>query len=138
MWRARHAVSFPPGSSAMLTPPTLMEPDVGRSSPPMRFRSVDFPEPAGPISAKNSPLPTLTSSPCSTSIFSPPRKKVLWTPRTWTSVSIVVTSTSFALRALGDLDARGEIGGPFQQHTLARGKTRHDLGGIVAARAELD
>ena len=44
-----------------------IRPDVGRSSSPIKLRSVLLPEPEGPISAANSPACRLSDSPCSTS-----------------------------------------------------------------------
>jgi hypothetical protein len=72
-WRARHAVSFPSERLEIVTPSTAIVPEVGRSSPPIRFRRVDFPDPDGPIRARNSPWATVRASPSRTSIFSPPR-----------------------------------------------------------------
>ena len=40
----------------MRSPPTVMLPPVGESSPPIRFSSVVLPEPDGPISAMKSPF----------------------------------------------------------------------------------
>src|SRR5262249_55675854 len=45
---------------------------------------VVFPEPLGPISARNSPAGTSTLSSCRTSTRSAPRVKYLWTPTTRT------------------------------------------------------
>ena len=38
-----------------LAPPTSMLPDEGRSSPPIRLRSVVLPDPDGPMRARKSP-----------------------------------------------------------------------------------
>ena len=42
-------------SSVSSRPATFTDPDVGRSSPPMRLRRVDLPEPEGPTTATSSP-----------------------------------------------------------------------------------
>ena len=57
----------------MRSPPTVMLPPVGESSPPIRLSSVVLPEPDGPISATKSPFSMSRSMPCSTSTFCLPR-----------------------------------------------------------------
>ena len=51
MCRARHAASAAGLIALTLSPATVIVPRVGRSSPAMRFNSVDLPLPDGPINA---------------------------------------------------------------------------------------
>ncbi len=60
MVRSRRSVSARSESAPVSRPFTTTVPEVGVSTQPMRFRSVVFPDPDGPATARNSP--------CSTSI----------------------------------------------------------------------
>ena len=57
--RARSRSSSSPRS----LPPTQTVPAVGASTPPMRFRMLDFPAPLGPTMAANMPSPTSRVTP---------------------------------------------------------------------------
>ena len=75
-WRARQAVSFARLSRLISSPATVMLPELGTSSPPIRLRSVVLPEPLGPMKATKSPLSTLRLTPwrtCSSSLPAPVR-----------------------------------------------------------------
>src|SRR5258707_5756118 len=43
-------------------PPQRIEPEVGRSSPAIKFSNVDLPEPELPSSARNSPVGTVSDT----------------------------------------------------------------------------
>ena len=58
MLRRRRRVSSPSDRVARSSSPMRTTPLVGRSSPPMRFSSVDLPQPLGPMIATNSPVST--------------------------------------------------------------------------------
>src|SRR5262249_15971189 len=60
----RTLVSSSSEMAASEAPSTRTSPDVGRSRPPMRFRSVDFPDPDGPTIDTISPraIDTVTAS----------------------------------------------------------------------------
>ena len=70
MLRARQAARCVSPMRPMSSPATRTVPAVGWSIPAMRFRSVVFPEPEGPISASNEPsgmsrsMPSSTTSSC--------------------------------------------------------------------------
>ena len=85
--RARQAVSLFADMWVISSPATVMLPEVGRSSPPRRLRSVVFPEPLGPMNATNSPLSTSRFSPWRTWISSLPRWYFLSRSRTLISAS---------------------------------------------------
>ena len=55
----RRRVRRSSSSAASSTPSSLIEPEVGWSRPQIRLRSVDFPEPDGPITATRSPCSTV-------------------------------------------------------------------------------
>ena len=57
----RHFVSCPRDIAARSSSPTKSRPEVGRSMPEMRFSQVVFPDPDGPIRARNSPAGTSRS-----------------------------------------------------------------------------
>src|ERR1043165_5446136 len=57
----------------------MTRPESGRSRPPMRFSSVVFPEPDGPMSATNEPFSTDSVTPSSTVTVSLPRRYRLTT-----------------------------------------------------------
>ena len=60
---SRYAASSSPVIRARSLPPASIRPDVGRSRPPIRLRSVDFPEPDFPRSATRSPRRTSSETP---------------------------------------------------------------------------
>jgi hypothetical protein len=60
------ASSFGPICAKSLAPASI-RPEVGRSSPPIRFKRVDFPEPDLPKSATRSPRRTSNDAPRSAS-----------------------------------------------------------------------
>ena len=66
--RARQAASFECFRVPSDSPATRTSPRVAWSMPPIRFKSVDFPEPLGPMSARNSPRFTSRLIPASTGI----------------------------------------------------------------------
>ena len=68
MLRERHLASGLGLSLAMSWSPTTTLPEVGRSMPPIRLRSVVLPLPDGPMSAAKSPSATVSVSPSSTGI----------------------------------------------------------------------
>ena len=72
--------------------PTQISPADGWSSPAIRLSSVVLPEPDGPIRARNSPSGTSRLRSLSTSICSLPRWKNLWTSRTRTIGSSIISS----------------------------------------------
>ena len=56
------------GWTSFTTRPLIeIVPEVISSSPAIMFSSVDFPQPEGPTSTRNSPSPTEMSTRCSTS-----------------------------------------------------------------------
>ena len=55
MCPARHAASFARDRPLSSVPATRKLPEVGESMPAMRFKSVVFPLPDGPIKARNEP-----------------------------------------------------------------------------------
>ncbi len=59
----RTAVRAKSPAAETSTPSTTMRPDVGRARPPRRCRSVDLPQPEGPMIATNSPFWTWMSTP---------------------------------------------------------------------------
>src|ERR1051325_1267826 len=65
-WRARQLASADSLKRETSRPSTVMLPPVGRSMPAMRLRSVVFPEPDGPMSARKSPRGTSNVMPFST------------------------------------------------------------------------
>ncbi len=60
---SRYAASSSPVIRARSFPPASMRPELGRSRPPIRWRSVDFPEPDLPNSATRSPRHTSSETP---------------------------------------------------------------------------
>src|SRR5512140_1093372 len=69
------------------SPPTRTCPEVGRSMPAIRFKSVVLPEPDGPIKATKSPASTLNESPSRTVRTCVSRVYCLTTDWTWISGS---------------------------------------------------
>src|SRR5206468_10605734 len=59
----RYLTRSPSAKSTRLEPSTSIRPAVGRSIPPMRFKSVVFPHPDGPWTATSSPSATCMSRP---------------------------------------------------------------------------
>src|SRR5271157_448184 len=74
-------------SSARYCPCAMMEPEVGRSRPAMRLRSVDFPDPEEPSSARNSFRATDSDTSLTAWMVAPPM--VYWreTRSSWMAVS---------------------------------------------------
>src|SRR5271157_6591081 len=74
-------------SSARYCPCARMEPEVGRSRPAMRLRSVDFPDPEEPRSARNSFRATESETSLTAWMVAPPM--VYWreTRSSWMAVS---------------------------------------------------
>ena len=64
------------------SPSRVMVPDVGRSSPPMRFSSVDFPDPDGPTMETISPFGISSVMSCSAVTRRRPSKCLLTCSRT--------------------------------------------------------
>src|ERR1044071_7984977 len=62
--------------------------------PPIRLSNVVFPEPDGPMSARNSPAGIVRFTPFNTSMRSLPRVKNLWTSRTVTRSAMVESPCS--------------------------------------------
>ena len=62
-WRRRYRASPVSLSVSIRSPATVTEPLVGRSSPAIRFSSVDLPLPDGPITATASPGATSRLTP---------------------------------------------------------------------------
>src|SRR6476659_7606691 len=71
-------------------PNTSTSPDVGRSIPASRFRSVDLPEPLGPIKARKSPSCNSRSTLSRATTSKPSRLKRLLTLRTRTIASDIM------------------------------------------------
>src|SRR6266508_513491 len=84
MDRDRQRASAEPLNWAMFVPSTFSSPDVGWSTPPIRFSSVVFPEPEGPMSATKAPSGTDTVRPSRTRTSSASRRYTLTTLRTST------------------------------------------------------
>jgi len=61
----RRLVSSVSVMSLVRTPLIQISPEVGVPRHPIRFRSVDFPEPEGPITEMNSPRSTWNETPAS-------------------------------------------------------------------------
>ena len=59
----RYAASSLPVIAARSLPPAEMRPELGRSSPPIKFSSVDLPDPDLPKSATRSPRRTSSETP---------------------------------------------------------------------------
>ncbi len=55
-WRALQGASLASDSPEMTLLSMVIVPEVGRSRPAIRFKSVDFPDPEGPIRAMKSPF----------------------------------------------------------------------------------
>src|SRR4030067_713715 len=131
-WRARQAVSLPADRRVISSPATVMLPEVGRSSPPIRLRRVVLPEPLGPMKATNSPLSTSRFKPWRTWISSLPRWYFLSRLRTRTrlapfpfpSTLTMLLSSSLHLHSL-----------PIVQHL---GAFHHELDTRRQARRDLD
>jgi hypothetical protein len=68
----RSSVSCRSLSVVMSTSPMKIVPALGRSSPAMQCRSVDFPEPDGPMIAVKTPAPNATETPRSASTAASP------------------------------------------------------------------
>ena len=63
IFRRRKMVKASSFRAKMSLPSTVTAPEVGRSSPPSMWSSVDLPEPEVPTMATNSPCSTLRSTP---------------------------------------------------------------------------
>src|SRR5579872_7064445 len=74
-------------SADNISPSISISPSVGRSRPPIKFSSVDFPEPDGPMIDTISPRPMCRSSRSSAVTFRLP-SNCLETPRNWITCSI--------------------------------------------------
>ena len=74
MCRARQSASSRSGSPEMSVPATRTLPAVGWSMPATRFSSVDFPDPDGPISPRNSASATSSETSSSTGTLSESRR----------------------------------------------------------------
>src|SRR6266849_8554213 len=81
----------------------------------MRFSNVVFPEPDGPMSARNSPSGTSRLRSFKTSICSLPRTKYLWTLRTWTIGSSVMAISVYVSRSLPGVTSNREQPGCCEQ-----------------------
>src|SRR4051812_6784121 len=119
---------------------TMTEPFVARSSPAIRFRSVDLPDPEGPISARYSPSSTVRSRSTSTGIRNSSRRYSFVTPcRTIDCVGDMGLLT-FRMRLIRDLDhlavAQG-LGG-IHDDRFARLQARLDAGQVVGRHRRLD
>ncbi len=73
MCAARNSASSSSERSLSLRPPTLTWPSEGRSRPARMFRSVDLPEPEGPISATKRPAGISSETSSSACTSSTPR-----------------------------------------------------------------
>src|SRR5208337_3665387 len=70
----------------MFSPITSSSPELGRSMAAIMFSKVVFPDPEGPISARNSP-PAMSMETLSSAVTSKAsRLKILLTPRAWTTL----------------------------------------------------
>src|SRR5262245_11939465 len=133
----RQRASAAPPMRAMFVPATFTSPDVGWSTPPIRFRSVVFPEPEGPMSATNSPSGMLSESPSSTRTSSASRRYTLIT--FWTSTAPMPRSSAAAGSALGqpDLHSILQCRGRLEHHHLAPREPLPDLDAVPARRSHV-
>src|SRR5512143_2118648 len=90
MFALRHFASAPSLIVETSRSPTTIRPEVGRSMPAMRFRSVVLPEPEGPMSAMKSPSSTVSD-------------RLSSTVRTWVSRVYCFTSESMRMREVAEL-----------------------------------
>src|SRR4051794_41948807 len=82
----------------------MTEPFVARSSPAIRFRSVDLPDPEGPISARYSPSSTVRSRSTSTGMRNSSRRHSFVTPCRTIEWGGGIGVLTFPLRLIRDLD----------------------------------
>src|SRR5678815_1719424 len=100
----------------------LTEPLVGRSRPPIRFKRVLFPEPDGPINARNSPFGTVRLRLERTWTCSEPRWKTFSTLSTWTSAPLVAAvDIRLVLGHFLDQSVAGQAWGGVSNDPLSRG-----------------
>src|SRR5215217_8626142 len=90
MWALRQPANWLSLSFESGVPITSTSPSVTRSMPASRFRSVDLPEPLGPINARKSPSCSSRLTPSSATISNPSRLKRFVTLRTRTIGSDIV------------------------------------------------
>src|SRR5580704_6454720 len=87
-------------------PSSTYVPLVGRSRQPIKFISVDLPEPDGPMIATYSPAAIVKVRPCSTGTFIGPFSYVLWMSR-----RSIASGRSFITQSLDGIQACGPEGG---------------------------
>src|SRR5579872_6155880 len=78
---------------ATFSPSSQISPDVGRSRQPIRFTSVDLPEPDGPMIAIHSPGSTVSEK-LSRARMTPPLASALAEYRRLTSFSLIISLPS--------------------------------------------
>src|SRR4249920_1252132 len=138
MDRDRQRASDAPFIFAMFVPSTSRSPDVGWSTPPIRFKSVVLPEPEGPMSATNAPSGIDSDSPSSTRNSSVCRRYSLTTLRTSTDAIVhsftCATSVGRELHLAAVLQTRRRR----EHQALAAQKSLPHLGAIAARRSDVD
>src|SRR5262249_1062832 len=106
------------------------------STPPIRFRSVVFPEPDGPMRATNSPSATVSETPSSTRTSSASRRYTLTT--FCTSTDAMREPPGVLLRGQLHAAAAREGRRRRQHHGLAAGEPAPHLDPIPAFRTQRD